>query len=248
MRRFAWLLLLALPLAAQEQKKEEPKPQMVQKLFILKYADPFGIEGTLRVFGAAVVVNRAAHALAVSASSATMPAIEEVIQKLDVPSAGPKDIDLTVYFLVASETENAVGRPLPKDLDTVVVQLKGSFPFKSYGLKDVLNLRTRTGRGAETSSAGGAVQIGQASAPIITQFKVNSTSVGPDGTIRIDGLKSGSRMPVPTAGSGTPTWTYVDIGVNTDLDIKEGQKLVVGRVGISPDQALFLVLTARVAP
>jgi len=36
------------------------------------------------------------------------------------------------------------------------------------------------------------------------------------------------------------------LGIQTDLDIKEGQKVVVGRLGISHDQALFLVMMAKV--
>jgi antitoxin component of RelBE/YafQ-DinJ toxin-antitoxin module len=34
--------------------------------------------------------------------------------------------------------------------------------------------------------------------------------------------------------------------LSTDLDIKEGQKVVVGKVGIDPSQAMFLVLMAHV--
>ena len=51
-----------------------------------------------------------------------------------------------------------------------------------------------------------------------------------------------TKLPVP---SGT-AFNYQNLNMNTDLDIKEGQKVVVGRFGISHDQALFLVLTARV--
>jgi hypothetical protein len=32
----------------------------------------------------------------------------------------------------------------------------------------------------------------------------------------------------------------------TDLDIKEGQKAVVGRLGLSHDQALFLVMMGKI--
>ena len=62
-------------------------------------------------------------------------------------------------------------------------------------------------------------------------------------------MKVGVRLPVPTGipGPGGPVqFSYQDLGLNADVDIKEGQKVVVGRVGMSRDQALFLVLTARV--
>jgi len=35
--------------------------------------------------------------------------------------------------------------------------------------------------------------------------------------------------------------------MNADLDIKEGQKVVVGKISMNPNEAMFLVLTARVA-
>jgi hypothetical protein len=47
------LLLIALPLAAQEAKKEDeksvvqPAPPRVQKLFLLKYADPIQVANLL---------------------------------------------------------------------------------------------------------------------------------------------------------------------------------------------------------
>ena len=58
-RFFLALLLLALPLAAQEEKKAEAKPAAtVQKLFVLKYADPQSVRMLLSVFHANMEPNR----------------------------------------------------------------------------------------------------------------------------------------------------------------------------------------------
>ena len=100
-------------------------------------------------------------------------------------------------------------------------------------LLDTLSLRTRTGQMASASSAGGQMQDGGKPLRVFSTFQVRSTSISGDGTIRIEGLQAQSKP--------------VDLKLDTDLDVKEGQKLVVGRMGISPAQALFLVLTARVA-
>lgn len=236
------LLLLALPLAAQE-KKAEPGPAVQQKLFILKYANPDYLPPLLRVLGANAEPKAELHALAVRATPETMPAIEEAIQRLDVPSAAPQDLELTVYYVIAGQQENpgagvAPLPPVPKDLDNVVAQLKNAFPFKSYRLLEALTLRTRSGQLAETS--------GNPYGTNVTQFQINSATVSQDGsTVRIDRLKAGVHRAVPGAGQ-PPAITYVDLGLNTDVDIKEGQKIVVGRLGMGQDQALFLVLTARV--
>jgi hypothetical protein len=58
-------------------------------------------------------------------------------------------------------------------------------------------------------------------------------------------MRAQARVPYPSGGN---SWNYQNLGINEDMDIKEGQKVVVGRVGISRDQALFLVLSAKVAP
>ena len=247
MRRFFLaLLLLALPLAAQEEKKAETKsPVPVQKLFVLKYADPQAVENLLRVFNASISPNRDMRVLAVSATPETMAAIEDAIKRLDVPTAAPANVDLTVYLLVGHEGESPTGgAAIPKDLDGVVTQLRNAFAFKSYSLLDVLALRTRTGEQASTTSSGGAVPNGNASAPVITTFRINSAAVGGDGaSIHISRLNANIKMPVV---NGMQQVNYTDLGLNTDIDIKEGQKVVVGRLGISKDQALFLVMTAKI--
>jgi hypothetical protein len=254
-------LLLLAPLAmAQEQKKADEKPPepQVQKLFVLKYADPRDIGNLLKVFTSKVTPNGSMHALAVSATPEAMTAIEDAIKRLDVPSAAPQNVELTVYLVIGGSDTASQGA-LPKELDGVLVQLKNAFAFKSYRLEDVLTMRTRTGQPVSTSGTGGSVQIGNTSRPIITQLHIQSVSVGPEGAIRIDGLQASNRVPVAT-GSFQPgvggvgvnplantQFSYQDIGMNADLDIKEGQKLVVGKMGINPSEAMFLVLTARVA-
>lgn len=238
-------LILLASLGAQEEKKPvETKPR-VQKIFILKYADPIQVATVLGVFGQTMRPVPDLHALSVSSSPDLMPGIEEAINRLDVPAAAPQNFDLTVYYLIGGETENIPGGSVPKELDSVVTQLKNSFPFKTYRLLDTLTLQTRAGQQAETSSTPGTLTQGLPSA--VTQFKIRTANLSADGsTVSLSGLKAGLKVPMP---SGTPTnqqFTYLDIGLNADVDIKEGQKVVVGRLSVNKDQALFLVLTARV--
>jgi len=237
MRALLIALLLMLPLAAQEQKKPEseqparPPAPRVQKLFILKYADPIKIQSLLGVLGAGATANSELHAVAVSASAETMQAVEDAIKRLDVPTPAPQNIELTGYFLVGSDTA-AAGGQTPKELESVVAQLKNTFSFKNYRLLDTLTMRTRSGFGAGSSSS--------SEAPIA--LSIGSVNVNAEGaTVRIDRL--GARVTVP----GSPGSSQIQIlTLNADIDIKEGQKVVVGRLSMGKDQALFLVLTARV--
>jgi hypothetical protein len=232
------LVSLALPLAAQEQKQE---PARVQKIFVLKYADPRSLREIIGAFGSSNP-NVDMHTLTVSATPENMKAIEDAIARLDTPAAAPRDIDLTFYLVVGGEGDPEAARPFPKDLDSVVAQLKNAFAFKSYRLFDTLALRTRTGQNAAAESSGGAVA--GTGLPVRTSITLNAISIAPDGTIRIDRIRANIRIPV-SAPDGK--WSYNDVGINSDLSVKDGQKVVVGRIGISRDQALFLVVMARPA-
>ncbi len=243
MKRQWMFLLLALPLAAQETANLVPKPP-VQKLIPLKYADPRTVTDLLRVFDSTIISNTEMHALAVKASPATMQAIEEAVARLDTPAAAPKDIELTIHLLVGTDADGNIGGPLPKDLDSVAAQLKNNFSFKTYRQLDVMTLRSRAGQRAGTESSGGFMQFGTVTKPVVTSFQMNSSSIGADGTtVRLDGVRSSTRIPVEVQPGN---FNNQDLSLNTDLDIREGQKVVVGRMGINREQALFLVLTARV--
>lgn len=245
------LLLIVLPLAAQEAKKEDEKSnarpvgQRVQKLFLLKYADPIKVAELLRVFNATVSPNSDMHALAVeTAIGPSMAAIEEAIQRLDVPSAASKNIEMTAYLLMGGEGAGTEPSAMPKELDSVMAQLKNAFAFKSYRLLDILALRTRVGQKASTSSVGRPMQMGTNMPSPNTQFRINSAGMGSDETtVRIDGLNLGIRIPV-RVGQGDQ-FNVSEVGLQADVDIKQGQKVVIGRVSVA-ESALFVVLTAQV--
>ncbi len=250
MKKIGIVLLLAMAaIAAQDTKKAEtqPKKPVVQKLFILKYADPSQVRDLLTVFGPTVRQSLELHAVTVEASPESMHAIEDAIQKLDVPSATPKNVEMTVFLLVATDSATTSGSPVPKDLESVVTQLKNTFPFKNYGLWDVITFQTRTGQSVRTTSSGGAVQIGSKAVSVITQLGINSIALQTDGnTLRVERLNAQFRVPQPTGGPNSDMFQYIDMQMQTDLDIKAGQKAVVGRLGLSHDQALFLVMMGKV--
>jgi hypothetical protein len=80
----------------------------------------------------------------------------------------------------------------------------------------------------------------------MSKFSIRNATVSDDGTtIRIDRMNAGLKIPVVLpAGKGVE---YTDSGILQDVDVKEGQKVVVGRSSLAgPQQALFLILTAHV--
>ncbi len=250
MRR-VWIVLLlaAAGLAAQDATNAaKPPKQVVQKLFILKYAEPNQLAQLLQVFNAQVRQSPEMHALAVEATPEAMQAIEDAIQKLDVPSALPKNVEMTMYLLVATDAATAAGSAVPKDLDSVVTQLKNTFPFKNYGLLDVIAFHTRTGQTVRTTSSGGSLMMGSRAVPVITSMGIASIALQTDNTLRVDRLNAQIKVPqlMGVSGGGEVSFNYIDLAMQTDLDVKEGQKVVVGRLGLSHDQALFLVMMGKV--
>jgi hypothetical protein len=227
-----WMMALALavaPLWGQE---------MVHKLVNLRYVDPHAAQNLLRNFGVQVQADRQMKVVALSGHKANVETAEAALLQLDKPNAALKDVDLTVYFVVGrDEAGPGSVNAIPADLQGTVAALKQTFPYKAYELLDTLALRSRAGSNAHTT--------GQIGGSRLTHFSVNSVNLEGDGMIRIDGLNAGVRQLMKLGEKSE----YVNVsGVNTQVvDVKEGQKLVVGRASEGPGKALFLVLIAKVA-
>jgi hypothetical protein len=241
------LIALALVLApAWAQNKTEQEtipsafPPRVQKIVPLRYMDPVAAQNLLRDFGVDVRSDRQMKVVALAGSKAAVETAEAALKQLDVPGAAQKDFDLTVFFVLGRDREDGIqGGPIPQELQSTIAALKQTFPYKAYELLDALSLRSRAG-----SSAGTTGQLGSNK---LTTFGVRSVNVEPDGSmIRIEGLHAGVRSLINVEAKTQ----YVDVSsVSTDVvDVKEGQKLVIGRSSLDgPNRALFLVMIARVA-
>jgi hypothetical protein len=237
-------LILTLMLAAACLPAQQLDPnENIQKIVNLKYADPISIQSLLRTFGINISVDERMRVIVLSGERRRVTSAEDAIKQLDVPGAAQKDIELTVYFVTAGDalSNSSVTAPIPADLQSTIATLKSTFPFKNYVLLDVLSLRSRSGMGAETSGSLGSGRY--------THFNVRSASLEPDGNIRLDHLSAGVRIPTTIGTGANAKSQYNDAGVSTDVvDVKEGQKLVVGRASLDgPEKAMFLVLIAKVA-
>jgi hypothetical protein len=256
---------LALPSSAQGQpeqgkpakaegEKAQPKAfripipdeqGLIQKIFEIKHADVAQLANVLGYF-APIQANRELRVIVVKGSPEVVATIENAIKRFDVPPAPAKNIDLTAYLLVSSA--QATPGSIPAELDGVIKQLKGVFKYQGFRLLDTLVVRSRNGwqgelNGVAPRNADDEVNV----PPTLYQFRFESariTSDNSDQMIRIDGLRLGARVPIK---QGNDNWNYIDTGINTNIDVREGQKVVVGKATIGgSDSALFLVLTAKV--
>ena len=226
-------LLLAAPMLAQTSPNER-----ITKLVALQNVDPNAIQNMVRMFGVDSAANGQMKSLVISGSPDKVAAAEAAIKQLDVAL---KNIDLTVYFVVGGDQANLEGGAVPQEIRDVITQLKGTFTFKEYKMLDVLTLRTRAGSSAQTSG-----MLNASTPPKMSRFSIRNATVSEDGTtVRIDRMNAGLKIPVVLpAGKGVE---YTDSGILQDVDVKEGQKVVVGRSSLEgPQKALFLILTAHV--
>ena len=179
-----------------------------------------------------------------TATNAELDQAAHFIKRFDV---APQNVEVTIYIMSALAQPSAAA--VPTELEGVVKQLKAMFSYKGYQLIDTQVIRTRAGQGGESS---GVVDNG-ALAKTISQAKFNSVSITNDDkgrSIRIDTLKVGLKIPTysprPTAKASND-WQYLDTGISTDVDVHEGQKVVVGKANLDgSDRASIVVLTAKV--
>jgi len=180
-----------------------------------------------------------------------MPAIEEAVKKIDVPPEPAKNVELTVYMLIGSET--GTGTPLPADLQSAAAQIKSLSAYKTLRLLDTVVARTRTQpeswRGRSIFVPGVVTLPDPAAKSLPTQLEVGAVNLVPDAKgqlVRINSLNF--RMSIPTGTvnkDGNPN--YNNTGIDTSVDVREGQKVVIGKSSMAgTDKALILVLTAKV--
>jgi hypothetical protein len=212
---------------------QAPEPPRQQRVFMLKYADARNVANVLDIFGYGIKADRDLHVVAVSAPAETMSAVEDAIKRLDVPAAAPKDIDLIVYMVVASEQPSAGGN-LPPELQPVADELKKIFSYKSFRLLDSILLRTQPGNRARTS--GIIAPTGDSHATYNFEVQPSAVTEAPKGRlIRLDDLTLNISLPGDRHA-----------GIQTEITVSEGQRVVVGKSNIGTDQSLILVVTAKV--
>ena len=237
---------------SEEPKAGTPRGPLVQRVFVIKHADVSQLVRVLGIFPAQITFSTHPEmtVLGVSASPAVVAAIEETIKRLDVPPPPVKSVELTGYIL------DAVAQPgaqtsVPAELESVVTQLKRTFSYTAYRLSDTLIARVRDGAGVQVEALGsGGPNPPARRTHALRASRAAITARDGASVVSLKKLRFLVQIPVPTGppGSEAKAYQYKDVGVETeDLDLREGQKVVVGKTGVGDGgDALILVLTAKV--
>ena len=186
-----------------------------------------------------VIVNRdpKAQMIVVSGPPELLTAIETAIQKADVPDKPALNVELTFYTIIAGEVTGSSA--LPEELAGVAKQVKGLFGYPSLRLMDSLQVRARDGMRGEATGL-----MGRMSTSMPNYYQLSFGEMKVDGaekaqSIKLSRLKFGTRIAI---GSH-----YFDSGFTTDVDFREGQKIVIGKSSLdSSGTPFFVVVTGRV--
>lgn len=254
------ILIFILPLAAQEksegnssQTRNVAQPNWATKVIQVKYADVASLAEIIHPFSVThgvVSFNRDFKVLTITGDPETLNFMEETIKRFDVPPPSTKNIEITAYLLLGEES--ASGARVSNDLEGVIKQLKNVFPYSSFSLLDTFVIRCREGKGGKASGIAPSKSTEQSVRTLITlEFDaVRLWEKGNSKSIRIDQLRMGEKIPLKSVGAAPNAYvnyTYVESGINTDIDLLEGQKIVVGKSTVDgSNNAIFLVLSARV--
>ena len=259
----ATLLLAASVLPGQEKQDRNDALEAVIIPVKTLSGDSFDrLARLLSVFNAKYVADEKLRTIVVYAPADVVAKMRRVVEQLDQPgseAAIGRNIEMTLAFLRCSTGASSDGRALPPDLESAAKQLRAATQYKDVQLWDVVPLHLQEGKETQHSF--------RLPTPGKMPANVNTTStaqirIRPEAVIRKDSgryvrfglLNIGLKIPQLTgavAAGANPLvntqFTYIDVGLNTAGDFKEGQKTVLGKIsGIDDESAIFVAISLKV--
>jgi hypothetical protein len=223
-----------------------------QRVIELKNTSDYGrLEAFVSAFGVGIKPSPNERFIVLRGTKEQLDAAEAAIRKIDVPK---KDIE--VVFQIVSAGGGGPDK-IPADLEPVIKQLKKTLVYQGYRLVDTIEVRTREGKPANASSVVELSDANSLTATYSVQFIPALASDEKGVVVRLDDLRFGAHVPIlppraanAPAGTGavvTGSFSYAEAGFHQSVDVREGQKVVVGRANLSGKEgAYFLIVTANI--
>lgn len=241
------------PAAAQARTETlvEPTPtadgQYVTQIFRVAHADVKDIASVISLFGGRVVPNPDLGVIAWTGPATQLPAVEAAIRSLDVAPVPEPNVELTVYFLSAARTGTSAVT-VPAALDGVAVQLQNVFGYDTVNLIETTALRARHGSRGKLNGILPKRLSDDREARYEFEFDRLWVTEDEGGrSIRLDGLSTGVQAPHTVVVEGKTATRYMMTGIDTDIDLREGQKAVIGKTSIEGGaETVFVVVTGSI--
>jgi hypothetical protein len=200
----------------------------------------------------AVAGAAAQSAFAQEPSQSTRPAVE---RDDDV------NLDTQLFLIFATNREVEDGK-MPLALEPAMKRLRETLTFKHYNVAAAFVNRVKNNGRLDVTWVGGPFLATANSAtgnPSFNQFTALvklSSGEGGRPIVRLMELKFGSRVPIITAqatatsastgASSFPVINYEQIGLRTDISMREGEPVVAGTLNVGPSgDAIVVVIAAR---
>lgn len=247
---------------APQAPPTEPDPAtlraMRSKVFVIQHRDPFRLQQSLDPLGSGTKGARmnwskdeGFNTITVRDFPENLAAIEEAIKRLDVPSATQSipNVELHLQVLFASKSPMAEGG-IPESLQSVIRVLKGTLPYRGYTIGAEFLHRSRIQSDQANASDGyGEVDAsaladdrGKDVPPLTVQWRAQhgvSLEVQKEGPAVFRMRSFWLKLEEKTS-SGYRTIAQID----TDLSLKEGEKVVVGTTVVK-NRGLIVVISAK---
>jgi hypothetical protein len=238
-----WAALAFAALAAAQDYSDKVTPP---KIIPVRYANVNHLRELVAIPNVSVKADDQMRVLVVSGRPDAVAAIEEMVKKLDVPPTaeptGPS-FELTGYLVTG--TNQSRSDDVPADLNGVVKQLHSLFAYKGYRVMETLIMRaspTRPGYSSQSSTSG---VLPGTNSEYFLAYNAATVPAGPTRSIRLSGMYLSIRTPTSERDKEGKIVTR-EASIRTDVDLPEGQKVVVGKSNYSgADDALILVLSVK---
>jgi len=215
----------------------------------IEHADPRDVADVIRVFSVHAVAHPDLGLVTIEGPRKGVEAARAAALELDRPPAPTKSIQVIAYVLDASKTEELRGG-VPEGLDAVARQLREIFGYKGVELIDTLALRVLDGGSGEVKGTLSASD-GRPAMPYNFGFTQSKVIPGEDGklpSVRLAGFEFNARTSgLPSQSGETPQSLESVSRLVTDLEVRAGQKAVVGKAATAGErEGLIVVVSAEV--
>ncbi|MEO8129999.1 MAG: secretin N-terminal domain-containing protein [Bryobacteraceae bacterium] len=211
----------------------------------------------LGVFGAKFSADDKLRTIVVYAPKDVVSQMRRVIEQLDQPgseAAIGRNIELTLSFLRCFTTAQPNTRLLPPDLEPAAKQLRAATQYKEIVLWDTLPLHIQEGKETTHSFCLPDILPNQTNAVSTAQVRLRPEAVVRKDSgryVRFDRMNIAFKIPHITGSfvgvGGGPQFSYMEVGLDTAGDFKEGQKTVLGKIsGIDDESAVFVVIALKI--
>ncbi|MDE3194933.1 MAG: hypothetical protein KGN84_01210 [Acidobacteriota bacterium] len=247
------LLFAAGLLFAQEKAPEPAAPAGPREAAIIQVktltGDSFDrLIRILSVFGVPYKGDSQLRTIVVYAPKDVVDQMRHVVEQLDQPgseAAIGRNIDMTLTLLHCGGTARQSEDAVPSDTEAVLKQIRATTTCKDPRLWDTIPVRLQEGKRSsfETRLPGPAGN---------NQRAIVNIAMQPDAVYRKDqaryirfaGVTIELKVPITT---GSNSWSWQNLSINTAGDFREGQKTVLGKVsGTGDDDSVFAVIALKV--